>query len=241
MMKIQEFKDTFYSIALKRKYNEALSFVEEALESDIPPQKLITEGIAETLKQFQSFTDEGYEAVSAFQLLAIGKIAEDSIELIKPHLEKGTNAEKKDVIVLGTIESDFHALGKNILKLFLEMNDFQVIDLGLDVPPKEFIKAIQENNANYVFISTMMLHNILGIKRVGDLLKQKNLKEKVKFFVGGAPFNYNYGLVEKVGADESAENVTELMNKLIGSKKEKPKENEKPSRFKKILRFFRRK
>lgn len=235
-MNISEFKEKFYENTLQRKYNETLELIKEALEEKLAPEKLITEGIANSLKKFQSFVDEGYEKVSAFQLLAVGKIAEDSMEKIRPYLEKKeTSEEEKKIIVLGTIKSDFHALGKKILKLFLEINNYKVIDLGLDVAPEKFVKSVEENNADFIFVSTMMLHNIIGIKRIGDLLKQKYLRDQVKFFVGGAPFNYNYGLVEKVGADDSAEDVTELIEKLLGNKKKK-----KTSRFRKILRFFRR-
>jgi methanogenic corrinoid protein MtbC1 len=233
-MNIVDFKTQFYNNTLERKYNETLDLVHKGLEMGIPPEKLITEGIAETLKKFQNFTDEGYQKVSAFQLLAVGKIAEDSIEKIKPHLERSSEDQERKIIILGTIESDFHALGKGILKLFLEVNNFKVIDLGLDVAPEKFVEEVKRKKADYLFISTMMLHNIIGIKRVGDLLKQKNLKDEVKFFVGGAPFNYNYSLVKKVGANDSAEDVHELIEKLTGKK------SKKKSRWSKILRFFKR-
>jgi 5-methyltetrahydrofolate--homocysteine methyltransferase len=234
-MQITEFKKKFYDYTKNRNYQEALSLVDKALTSKISPDEIITAGIAENLKKFQTYFDEGYENVSAFQLLAIGKIAEDSIDKVKPHLLDSDNKETKETIIIGTIKSDFHGLGKKILKLFLEMENFRILDLGLDVPPEKFIEAVIQNDARYLFVSTMMLHNILGVKRVGDLLQQKNLREKVKFFVGGAPFNYNYGLIEKVGADGSAEDVYELLDKIKGKEKK-----EKQSRFKKILRFFKR-
>ncbi|TXT63191.1 MAG: putative Trimethylamine corrinoid protein 1 [Promethearchaeota archaeon] len=233
-MDLVEFKSQFYQNTLNRNYNEAIALVEKGLKEGIPPEDLITEGIADTLNRFQNFTDKGYEKVSAFQLLAVGKIAEDSMEKIRPQLEKRAGEQEEKIIVLGTIQSDFHALGKRILKLFLEVNNFKVIDLGLDVSPDQFVEAVKKYNADYLFISTMMLHNIIGIKRVGDLLIQKNLRSKVKFFVGGAPFNYNYGLVKKVNADDSAENIHELIEKLTG------KLTEKRSRWKKVIRFFKR-
>ncbi|MFX1501923.1 MAG: B12-binding domain-containing protein [Promethearchaeota archaeon] len=231
---ISEFKEKFYEYTSNRKYKETILLVESALEENIPPDKLITEGIAETLKKFQTFSEEGYLNVSAFQLLAIGKIAEDSLEKIKPYLSKSLEQEKKKVIVIGTIKSDFHGLGKKILKLFLEMENFIVIDLGLDVEPEAFIDAVEKNNASYLFVSTMMLHNIIGIKRVGELLVQRNLRSKVKFFAGGAPFNYNYSLIEKVNADDTAEDIYELLDKILEHKKEKKR------RKSKLFRFFRR-
>lgn len=233
-MDVKEFKSKFYEYTKQRKYKETLTLVDEALSKKLSPEELITKGIAENLKDFQSFSDEGYINISAFQLLAIGKIAEDSIEKIKPHLLKQETDADKKTIIIGTIKSDFHGLGKKILKLFLEMENFRVIDLGLDVEPEKFIEAVEKNNAEYLFVSTMMLHNIIGIKRVGDLLVQKNMKGRVKFYVGGAPFNYNYSLVEKVGADDSAEDVYELLDKIRGVKPKKRK------RLKRLLRFFRR-
>ncbi|MHA1149903.1 MAG: cobalamin B12-binding domain-containing protein [Promethearchaeota archaeon] len=232
-MNISEFKDNFYTLTKERKYKDALSLVDLALEKRIPADKIITEGIAENLKKFQDFFDEGYENISAFQLLAIGKISEDSIEKVKPHLIRYISEEgSKQKIIIGTIKNDFHGLGKKILKLFLEMENFEVIDLGLDVAPEKFIEAVIENNASYIFVSTMMLHNIIGVKRVGDLLLQKNLKDKVKFFVGGAPFNYNYSLAEKVGADRSAEDVYQLLDLIKG------RDSKRKVRFKRLKRFF---
>lgn len=233
-MNILDFKKDFYTYTKNRDYQKALSLVDQALIDIVEPEKLITDGIAKILKDFQSYFDEGYENISAFQLLAIGKIAEDSIEKIKPHLIKQKKDLKKKTIVIGTIQSDFHGLGKKILKLFLEMENFKVIDLGLDVEPGRFVNAVVVNQADYIFVSTMMLHNIIGIKRVGELLKQKHLGKPVKFFVGGAPFNYNYSLIEKVGADDSAEDVYELIDKIL---ERKPK---RVSRFKRMLRFFKR-
>lgn len=232
-MNISEFKEDFYEYTKDRKYKEALSLVDAALNAKLPADELITKGIADNLKRFQDFYDEGYVNVSSFQLLAIGKIAEDSIEKIKPFLVKDSESEK-DKIIIGTIKNDFHGLGKKILRLFLEMENFEVIDLGLDVPPEKFIDAVREHNAKYLFVSTMMLHNILGIKRVGELLEQNHLRDSVNFFVGGAPFNYNYSLVEKVGADGTAEDVYELISKILGKKTKQKK------RFKKLIRFFRR-
>ncbi len=232
-MNITQFRDSFYEYSKNRQYKEALKLVESALETKIPPDQLITQGIAESLKKFQEFSDDGYTKVSAFQLLAIGKIAEDSIEKIKPHLT-GQQLEKKDKIVIGTIKNDFHGLGLKILHLFLEREDFEVINLGVNVDPELFVEIVEKLDAKYLFISTMMLNNILGIKQVSEHLNQKGLAKKVKFFVGGAPFNYNYSYVKKVGADDTAEDIYELINKLKGIT---PKRR---FSMRKIKRFFKR-
>ena len=234
-MNISEFKEKFYQYTNERKYKEALCLVDKALAEKLPPDKLMTIGIADNLKKFQSYFDKGYINISAFQLLAIGKIAEDSLEKIKPWLVKNIQNEKiRDKIVIGTIKNDFHGLGKKILKLFLEMENFELIDLGLDVEPVKFVDAVQEYDAKYLFVSTMMLHNIIGVKRVGDILFQRNLRDKVKFFVGGAPFNYNYSLIEKVGADDSAEDVYLLVDKITG------RVSKRKIRFKTLRRFFKK-
>lgn len=233
-MNVSEFQELFYEYTKNRKYNEALQLVDNALSQNLPADQLITKGIADNLKRFQDFFDEGYVNISAFQLLAIGKIAEDSLEKIKPFLVKDQKELEKEIVVVGTIKTDFHGLGKKILKIFLEIENFEVIDLGLDIAPEKFVETVERNNAKYLFVSTMMLHNIIGIKRVGDLLEQKNLRNQVKFYVGGAPFNYNYGLVNKVGADDTAEDVYELLDKILG------REPKKRKKLGKLLRFFRR-
>lgn len=215
-MNITEFQDTFYGYNVARKYKDALQLVDHALASGIPAERLATDGISETLKKLQGFFDDGYTTVPAFQLFAIGKICEDSLEKIKARVaSKGPDAMRRK-IVLGTIKTDFHGLGKKVVQLFLEVNGFEVIDLGLDVPPETFVDTAERVNADFIFVSTMMLQNMIGVKKIGELIDQRGLRGRVKFLVGGAPFNYNLGLVQKVGADGHAATIYELLDMLAG-------------------------
>jgi methylmalonyl-CoA mutase cobalamin-binding domain/chain len=101
--------------------------------------------------------------------------------------------------VLGVIEGDTHDIGKNLVKIMLEPSGFDVIDLGRDIPPAQFVEKAVETNADIIGLSTLMTTTMDGMREVVAILKEKNLKEKFKVIIGGGPISP--GFAKKIGAD----------------------------------------
>jgi methanogenic corrinoid protein MtbC1 len=216
---IEEIYDVYFDKNKNRQYKEALNLIKENVNK-FKAEDLLINVIAKTLNNLQKFEEKGYENISAFQVLAATKIAKDAIELILPFLKKETRlkADKKGKIILGNIFMDEHGLGREIIKVILIANNYSVIDLGLNVPISDFVDAAIKENAEWIFVSSMMYNTALGIKKISEELKKRNIKN-IKIIVGGAPFNFDPKLYKKVKADFMAENASDIL-KILKKNKE---------------------
>lgn len=141
------------------------------------------------------------------QVYVSAKIAEDIIVKVLEH----TNIEKasKYKIVIGNIEDDFHSLGRRLVSTFLASSDWDVIDLGNDVTPKEFVDKALEEDAKIIMVSAMMYTTAQNIKLLRQEIDNRGLKNKILLAVGGAVFNLRQDLWQEVGADGSSRNAIE--------------------------------
>ena len=140
-----------------------------------------------------------------------------AMQVFEPELVKSGNVKKKGTVVLGTAPGDMHEIGKNIVKTVLTADGFSVIDLGKNVPVADFINKAEEVGADIIGISALMTTTMPGATEVINVLKDKNLRDKYKVIVGGAPTSPAWA--EKIGSDgwsESASQAVELANKLMG-------------------------
>lgn len=101
--------------------------------------------------------------------------------------------------IAGTVQGDVHDLGKNIVVMFMEAAGFEVIDLGVDVPPENFVKAIKKEKANLLLLSCLYTVTMPAMEDTLIKLKEAGLKEKVKAIIGGAPITQ--GFADSIGAD----------------------------------------
>ncbi len=130
------------------------------------------------------------------ELIATGMAVAGAVEVIKDSLGD-IEIESKGTIVMGTIFTDIHDIGKNIVIMNLEGAGFKVVDLGIDVQPKEFVQSCRDNNADLVGISALLSTTMVNLE---PALKQIREEEpNVKIMVGGNPITS--GFAKKIGAD----------------------------------------
>ncbi|MEL1135220.1 cobalamin-dependent protein [Desulfitobacterium sp. THU1] len=113
-------------------------------------------------------------------------------------------------IILGTIEGDIHDLGKNIIHYMLKSSGFRVIDLGVDVSPEAFVRAVNETKAPILGISVLLSFCISAVKRVVDLLAEAGLRDQVKIIAGGYPVNEI--VKDYTGVDYYTNDITNLFD-----------------------------
>jgi len=128
-----------------------------------------------------------------------------SLALLKPLLVGSTEFRQRGTIAIGTVKGDLHDIGKNLVAMMFEGNGFQVVDLGVDVPPQRFVAAVRDNQADIIALSALLTTTMLGMKGVIDALVEAGLREKVKVIVGGAPVSEDYA--REIGADGFAFNA----------------------------------
>ncbi|MBD3349693.1 MAG: cobalamin-binding protein [Candidatus Eisenbacteria bacterium] len=138
------------------------------------------------------------------------------LALLEPLLaESDTPARGK--VVIGTVKGDLHDIGKNLVGIMLNGAGFEVIDLGKDVAPREFVETARETGARVIGMSALLTTTMPSMKEVVSLLKSEGLNGTVRTIVGGAPVTEEYA--RDIGADaygfdaaNAVERVRELTN-----------------------------
>jgi methanogenic corrinoid protein MtbC1 len=131
-------------------------------------------------------------------------------EVLLPYLADEPAQAKKGRIVICTVSGDLHDIGKNIVKTMLEVNGFELRDLGVDVPAASVIKAAVEFNADIIALSALMLPSLPSMKDVIDILREnEKYQGRFKVMVGGGPVSQDWA--EKAGADAYGDNAIEAV------------------------------
>jgi methanogenic corrinoid protein MtbC1 len=131
-------------------------------------------------------------------------------EVMLPYLADEPTRSKRGRIVICTVSGDLHDIGKNIVKTMLEVNGFELKDLGVDVPAANVIKGAVEFNADIIALSALMLPSLPSMKDVIDILNEnEKYKGRFKVMVGGGPVSQEWA--EKAGADAYGDNAIEAV------------------------------
>jgi methanogenic corrinoid protein MtbC1 len=159
-----------------------LDLTRQALDDGRSPQDVIQHGLAPGITEVGNLFEQGEYFLP--ELLVAADVFTTAIEIVKPHLSK-TAAGDKGAIVIGTVKGDIHEIGKNVVKLMLEVAGFTVHDLGIDVPLQAFVDKQRETGAEVVAASALLSSTMPQLKDLVELAKAENLPAAV--IVGGAP------------------------------------------------------
>ena len=138
-----------------------------------------------------------------------GEALKASVELLQPYLS-ADESSFKGRIVLATVAGDIHDLGKNLVGMNLTANGFEVIDLGVDIPAPDIIKAVKEHKPDYLGLSALLTTTMPEMKKVIDLLEEENIRDACKVIIGGAPVSEEFA--KEINAELYAENAIEAVD-----------------------------
>jgi methanogenic corrinoid protein MtbC1 len=157
--------------------------------------------IIEALTQLMGQVGEKFSRLEIFlpEMMMAGAAMSAVVELLAPQLKAAKKSEPRGRIVLGTAKGDLHEIGKNIVKLMLETQFYEVKDLGVNVDPVNFIREAEAMGANVIGVSSLMTTTMPHQKEIIDILKDKGLRGKYKVVIGGAPVTQ--GWADEIGAD----------------------------------------
>ncbi|MGL5380576.1 cobalamin B12-binding domain-containing protein [Clostridium sp.] len=130
------------------------------------------------------------------------------------HLEEHTKTKEKykGRVIIGTVEGDFHDIGKNLVKTAISTLNIEIIDLGVDVSKEEFVTAIKEYKPDMLMISALLTTTIKEMKYIIKEIEKENLRDNIIIFVGGFPVTAQYA--REIGADYYTKDVIEMKNFL---------------------------
>lgn len=192
---------------------EAVEIAREYLAEGYPAFDGIMLGLVEGMNRASVLFDEEEYFVTDILLCSDAMYA--GLEVLKPYLQEESKGEKR-VGIIGVVEGDTHDIGKNLVKIMLETAGFDMIDLGRDVAPEQFVAAAKEFDAEFVCMSTLMTTTMSVMETVIHLLEEAGIRDQVKVMVGGGPVSQKFA--EKIGADGYSQNAVDavrLAKKLL--------------------------
>jgi 5-methyltetrahydrofolate--homocysteine methyltransferase len=171
--------------------------VQQALDRGLSAKEILDEGLMGGMSIVGEMMER--EEIMIPEVLAVAQFMGAVIdEMLKPLLlEEDMNPYGK--VVFATVKGDLHDIGKNLVIMMLEGAGFDVVDLGIDVPPETIVEAIRENNPNMLGLSALLTTTMPMIATTIDIVKDSGLRDQVKILVGGAPVDQSFA--DEVGAD----------------------------------------
>jgi len=150
------------------------------------------------------------------ELLMSSRALKIGLNILRPLIQE-VRKEVLGKIVIGTVKFDLHDIGKDLVIILLEGNGFEIIDLGVDVPPEKFITAVEKNEAQILAMSSLLTSTMSWMKFTIELLHASGMQRRVKTMVGGAPVTPIFA--KNIGADgycREATSAPSLARKLLG-------------------------
>jgi len=214
-MSQKEFLSKLENSIIQGDKDKAESLAKEAVEKQLDLNEVIEKGYIPGIQKVGELWEKGEYFLP--ELITSAECMKAAMGVLHPELEKAQiKTRSRGKIIIGTVEGDIHDIGKNLVSSMLSANGFDVIDLGADVKLEMFIEKAEKENADFICLSALLTTTMVGQKRLVEMLKEKNLSDRFKVMVGGAPVNQKWA--DDIGADGYAENAmiaVQAVNSLI--------------------------
>jgi corrinoid protein of di/trimethylamine methyltransferase len=196
----------------------AVEGVRKALDAGVDPILILNEA----LTKGADIVGERFESGEYYlpELMMTGRALKAAMEVLKPAMAAkaaSSSPEARVKIVIATVQTDIHDIGKNVVVSMLTAAGFDVVDLGVDVPLSSIVSKAEETRADIIALSALLTTSMPFMKDLIELLKARGLRSKYKVIVGGASVTPEWA--EAIGADGTGQNAVEavhLVRHLIG-------------------------
>jgi methanogenic corrinoid protein MtbC1 len=195
---------------------DALRIAQQRLDSGEDPMKILSDAREAVTIVGQRYHDGIYFMPD---LVYSGEILTGIVTMVKPKLAGPAETKHLGKVVIGTVKGDIHDIGKNIVTFMLDVNGFDVYDLGVDVPAEKFIDKIREVKPGVVGLSGFLTLSFDSMKATIQSLTDNGLRDEVKIMIGGGTLDDSVRTY--VGADafgRFAGDAVSLARKWMGSK-----------------------
>ncbi len=178
------------------KKKDVAALVTQALEEGIAPAEILEEGMVSGM----NIIGEKFRNNEVFvpEVLVAARAMNEGLKILRPALLK-EGIEPLGKAVICTVQGDMHDIGKNLVKMMMEGQGIECIDLGTDVAPERVVEAVKESGATLVCLSALLTTTMMAQKDVIEALKAAGIRDQVKVMVGGAPVTQAFA--DEIGAD----------------------------------------
>jgi 5-methyltetrahydrofolate--homocysteine methyltransferase len=186
---VNETLESVQSAVLKGDVKTTQDQVGRALGSGLTPADILDEGLIPAMTEVGRLFEEGEFYVP--EMLIAARAMKGGLAILKPHLAE-TDVQPLGKVVLGTVKGDLHDIDKNLVGMMLEGAGYEILDLGVDVPPEKFIEAVQSVGIDILGMPALLTTTM-------DALVEAQITDHVKVIIGGAPVTQSYS--DDIGAD----------------------------------------
>ena len=184
-----------YNAVLDGKIDEAAAGIEQGLSTGIAVDDLLKKGLLSAMDLVGERFGEGDIFIP--QVIWSAKAMQAAMDLLRPHFTED-QLEKSARIVIGTAQGDIHDIGKNLVAMMLEGAGFEVVNLGVDIAPQQFIEKAVEEKADIIAVSALLTTTMVSMAEVVSLKNEQALSS-LKVIIGGAPLSLEF--CKEIGAD----------------------------------------
>jgi len=180
----------------KGKMKIVVELVKQAIDEGASPELILNEGLLHGM----SIIGEKFKNNEVYvpDVLVAARAMNKGTEVLKPYLSTGELGGAGRVCI-GTVKGDLHDIGKNLVKLMMEGKGLEVIDLGTDVSPEDFVKTAIEKECQVICCSALLTTTMDVMEQVVKAASEAGIRDKIKIMIGGAPVNEEY--CQSIGAD----------------------------------------
>jgi len=180
----------------------------EALDKGINVKTILEEGLI----VYMNAIGEKFKANEIFipEVLIAAKAMHAGIAVLEP-LFASSGIKPMGKVIIGTVKGDLHDIGKNIVSMMLKGACFEVMDLGIDVPPGKFVEIVQAKGADIIAMSSLLTTSMGAMRDTIKLLKESGMRDRIKIIIGGAPITQSFA--DSIGADGYAKDAATAVDK----------------------------
>ena len=196
------------------KEDETLAMVNKLIQGESNPMDILDDA-----RSAMEVVGKRFETGEYFipDLIMAGEILKGISDIVKPLLETGQTAQKKGRVIIGTVAGDIHDIGKDIVIFMLDVNGYDVLDLGIDVPVPVFVEKTREFKPQVVGLSGFLTLAFDSMKKTVKALEQAGLRDSIKIMIGGGQMDEEvrkYSQADAYGKDAVA--AVNLCKQWIG-------------------------
>jgi 5-methyltetrahydrofolate--homocysteine methyltransferase len=195
--------------------NEAVAeLVQQALDQGMAAEEILRGGLIAGMDE----VGKDFKAGELFvpEVLIAARAMHAGMGVLRPLLAEA-DVPSAGKYIIGTVKGDLHDIGKNLVKMMLEGAGFEMIDLGTDAEPADFVAAVREHQPHLVGMSALLTTTMVQMKSTIEALEEAGLRGSIKIMVGGAPVTAAYA--EEIGADgyaPDAATAVDIARSLVG-------------------------
>jgi len=197
--------ERLHKATIKGDKKTAVAMTQEAIDEKVSP-----EDILEAMTTAMDVIGEGFKKGKVFvpEMLFAARAMKESMRLLEPLLAVA-GVKKSHTVLIGTVEGDLHDIGKNLVAMMWKGANFDVIDLGTNVTPADFVAAAKEHNAPLIGLSALLTTTMSAMQATVEAIQVAGLSD-IKVMVGGAPVTQVYA--DEIGADGFAQDAASAVD-----------------------------